>query len=62
MGKSGALYFTDSGSIGTTSISRNLGSVFIYKTELNRQILTPILYKSLAHPSGIAVSEDEKYM
>ena len=55
--KNNALFFTDSGPLGETSIESSLGSVFAI--DLSVSMLKPIIDGKLAHPSGIALSLDE---
>ena len=52
------LYFTDSGPLGESSLSNPCGSVFA--ADLDLMILKPLAYRSMAHPSGIAISNDGK--
>eukprot|EP00741_Cyanophora_paradoxa_P010527 tig00000158_g10179.t1 len=54
----GSIYFTDSGPLGETTLQRPRGSVFVVVAE--GQILQPICYESLAHPSGIALSRNQQ--
>jgi sugar lactone lactonase YvrE len=51
----GAMYFTDSGAIGETSIQNPKGSVYC----TNGEQIQPLAYECLAHPSGIALSPKE---
>jgi aspartate beta-hydroxylase len=53
--RNGAMYFTDSGAIGETSIQNPKGSVFC----TNGDQIQPLAYECLAHPSGIALSPSE---
>ena len=55
--KNNALFFTDSGPLGETSIESPGGSVFAI--DLSVSMLKPIIDGKLAHPSGIALSNDE---
>jgi sugar lactone lactonase YvrE len=55
--KNNALFFTDSGPLGETSIESSQGSVFAI--DLSVSMLKPIIDGKLAHPSGIALSNDE---
>lgn len=55
--KNNALFFTDSGPMGETSIESPSGSVFAI--DLSVSMLKPIIDGKLAHPSGIALSNDE---
>ena len=52
------LYFTDSGPLGESTLSNPIGSVFA--ADLDLMVLKPLAYRCLAHPSGIAVSNDGK--
>jgi sugar lactone lactonase YvrE len=54
------LYFTDSGPLGETSISNPTGSIFA--ADLDLLVLKPIALKCLAYPSGIAISNDGKFI
>jgi sugar lactone lactonase YvrE len=56
--KNNALFFTDSGPFGETSIESPHGSVFAI--DLSVSMLKPIIDGKLAHPSGIALSLDEE--
>lgn len=58
--KNNALFFTDSGPLGETSIESPLGSVFAI--DLSVSMLKPIIDGKLAHPSGIALSLDEEIL
>jgi sugar lactone lactonase YvrE len=53
---SNSLYFTDSGPMGETSIISPHGSVFM--TDIEQGTIKPLIMNSLAHPSGIAVTQD----
>lgn len=55
--KNNSLFFTDSGPLGETSIESPLGSVFAI--DLSVSMLKPIIDGKLAHPSGLAMSNDE---
>lgn len=55
--KNNALFFTDSGPLGETSIESPNGSVFAI--DLSVSMLKPIIDGKLAHPCGIALSNDE---
>ena len=55
--KNNSLFFTDSGPLGETSIESPGGSVFAI--DLSVSMLKPIIDGKLAHPSGIALSNDE---
>uniref|UniRef100_A0A7S3IZL9 SMP-30/Gluconolactonase/LRE-like region domain-containing protein n=1 Tax=Strombidium inclinatum TaxID=197538 RepID=A0A7S3IZL9_9SPIT len=55
--KNNSLFFTDSGPMGDTSIEAPLGSIFAI--DLSVSMLKPIIDSKLAHPSGIALSNDE---
>lgn len=58
--KNNALFFTDSGPLGETSIENPCGSVFAI--DLGVSMLKPIIYNKLAHPSGLALSENENIL
>lgn len=53
-----AVYFTDSGPLGLTSLTNPVGSLFA--VELDSLVLTPIALRCLAHPWGVAGSLDGK--
>jgi len=55
--KNNALFFTDSGPMGESSIENPCGSVFAI--DLGVSMLKPIIYNKLAHPSGLALSNEE---
>ena len=55
--KNNSLFFTDSGPLGETSIESPQGSVFAI--DLSVSMLKPIIDGKLAHPSGLAMSNDE---
>jgi len=52
------LYFTDSGTLGKSSLSNPIGSLFA--ADLLAQVLKPIILNSLAHPSGLALENGGK--
>ena len=52
------MFFTDSGPLGETSIESPCGSIFAI--DLSVSMLKPIIDGKLAHPSGLAMSNDEK--
>ena len=54
----GVIFFTDSGDFGETSLSKPEGSVFCISGK--ERVLTPLLYKCLVHPAGIAVHGADK--
>lgn len=58
--KNNALFFTDSGPFGETSIESPQGSVFAI--DLSVSMLKPIIDSKLASPSGIAISLDENIL
>ena len=58
--KNNALFFTDSGPLGETSLESSLGSVFAI--DLSVSMLKPIIDSKLAHPCGIALSLDENIL
>ena len=55
--KNNSLFFTDSGPLGETSIESPQGSIFAI--DLSVSMLKPIIDGKLAHPSGLAMSNDE---
>jgi sugar lactone lactonase YvrE len=55
--KNNALFFTDSGPLGETSLENASGSVFAI--DLGVSMLKPVIYNKLAYPSGLAMSLDE---
>jgi len=54
----GMLYFTDSGPFGETSMQSPRGSVYCVNPKTG--LLVPMVLNTLAHPSGVATSPDEK--
>lgn len=54
------LYFSDSGPWGETSIQNPKGS--IYCIECDPKNIAPLAYNCLAYPSGITLSNDEKFL
>merc|ERR1712070_249555 len=52
------VYFTDSGPLGETTLSRPVGSVYV--VDGPQQLLRPLAHECLAHPSGIALSPDHQ--
>merc|ERR1712166_1343468 len=54
------VYFTDSGPIGETTLAKPRGSVFC--VDGPQQLLRPLAYECLAHPSGVALSKDEQQL
>ncbi|CAD8090801.1 unnamed protein product [Paramecium sonneborni] len=55
-----AIYFTDSGPFGETSVENPIGSVFMVDLDGQEIKPTALAYRCLAHPSGLALSHDEK--
>lgn len=55
--KNNALFFTDSGPLGETSLENPGGSVFAI--DLGVSMLKPVIYNKLAYPCGLALSNDE---
>jgi len=53
----GAVYFTDSGPFGGTTLASPKGSVFCISPD--GRLLQPLALQCLAHPAGLAVSPDE---
>eukprot|EP00347_Sterkiella_histriomuscorum_P002308 403368657 len=58
--KNNALFFTDSGPMGETSLENATGSVFAI--DLGVSMLKPVIYNKLAYPSGLALSNDENLL
>lgn len=52
------LYFTDSGHFGETNLSNPTGSVFT--VDLEDGSISPLCYRSLAYPSGLALSKNQQ--
>ncbi len=58
--KNNALFFTDSGPMGETSLENPTGSVFAI--DLAVSMLKPVIYNKLAYPCGLALSNDENIL
>lgn len=58
--KNNALFFTDSGPLGETSLENPGGSVFAI--DLGVSMLKPVIYNKLAYPSGLAISLEENVL
>lgn len=58
--KNNALFFTDSGPLGETSLESSCGSVFAI--DLGVSMLKPVIYNKLAYPCGLAMSNDENVL
>lgn len=58
--KNNALFFTDSGPLGETSLESPQGSVFAI--DLGVSMLKPIIHGKLAHPSGLALNAQENVL
>jgi sugar lactone lactonase YvrE len=58
--KNNALFFTDSGPLGESSIENPTGSIFAI--DLGVSMLKPIIYGKLAHPSGLALNANENIL
>lgn len=58
--KNNALFFTDSGPLGETSLESPCGSVFAI--DLSVSMLKPVIYNKLAYPCGLAMSNDENIL
>jgi sugar lactone lactonase YvrE len=58
--KHNSLFFTDSGPLGESSLENPSGSLFVI--DLSVSMLKPIIYGSLAHPAGIALSSDQGFL
>ena len=54
------IYFTDSGPWGETSIQDSKGSVYMIDKESG--LITPLSYSCLAHPCGMVLSKDERFL
>lgn len=52
------LFFTDSGPFGDTSMEKSIGSV--YMVDVEDCNIKPLALNSLAYPSGLVLSNDEK--
>jgi len=55
--KHNTMFFTDSGPLGETSIEKPNGSVFAI--DLGVSMLKPVIFNSLAHPTGITIAHDD---
>jgi sugar lactone lactonase YvrE len=55
--KHNSLFFTDSGPLGESSLENPTGSLFVI--DLSVSMLKPIIYGSLAHPSGVALNSNQ---
>jgi len=58
--KNNALFFTDSGPLGESSLENPTGSIFAI--DLSVSMLKPIIYGKLAHPSGLALNSNENVL
>jgi len=58
--KNNALFFTDSGPLGESSLENPTGSIFAI--DLGVSMLKPIIYGKLAHPCGVALSPNENVL
>lgn len=58
----GDIFFSDSGSFGETGLHNRTGSLFTISSSPSGQILKPIALETLAYPTGIAVTQDGKFM
>ena len=58
--KNNALFFTDSGPFGETTLENANGSVFAI--DLGGSMLKSVIYNKLAHPSGLVMSLDESVL
>lgn len=58
----GDIFFTDSGIFGETGLHSPTGSIFTITNSPSGQILKPISLGNLAHPTGIVVTPDGKFM
>lgn len=57
---SGTMFFTDSGPLGETTLASPTGSCFCITLGREGHILKPLALNCLAHPSGLALSADER--
>ena len=61
--RDGKIFFTDSGPLGATGLHASKGSLFVITNGSSGQhLLKPISYETLAYPTGIALSLNEKYV
>jgi sugar lactone lactonase YvrE len=58
--KNNALFFTDSGPMGESSLETPSGSIFAI--DLAVSMLKPVVYGKLAHPSGLALNAAENVL
>lgn len=58
--KNNSLFFTDSGSLGESSIENATGSLFVI--DLSVSMLKPIIFGKLAHPCGLALGLGENIL
>ena len=58
--KNNALFFTDSGPFGESSIEKAEGSVF--QIDLEAFVIHPLALKCLAMPTGLAINKDENVL
>lgn len=56
------IFFTDSGPFGETSIENPKGSVFMVDLDASDVKAIGLALRCLAHPSGLALSHDEKML
>lgn len=54
------IFFSDSGPWGETSIQEPKGSVYMIDCDPGN--ITPLAYSCLAHPAGLCVSKDERFV
>ena len=61
--RDGKIVFTDSGPLGATGLHAPKGSLFLITNGSSGQhILKPISYETLAYPTGIAFSPNERFI
>ena len=58
--KNNALFFTDSGPLGDSSLESPEGSLFVI--DLQSSKLIPIIHQKLAFPWGLAISNEENIL
>lgn len=58
--KNNALFFTDSGAMGESSLESPSGSLFAI--DLSVSMLKPVIFGKLAHPCGVALSPSENVL
>ena len=56
--RDGRIFFSDSGPKGTSTLDNPCGSLYCISGSVGRPILRPLSTEKLAHPSGVALSQD----